>query len=697
MALIRVSVAWDDFNRADTTSGLGSGWTAFNANAMGISSNMAYGVSANFCAALRNDSLNANQWVELSIGALGASGTFRAVHLLLRCSGSYTTTNQNFYRLIIPTTGTNTFEMLKGVSGVETEIQGSTALGATTSAGTIFRFEAEGDNLRCYRNNASTPFHTEIDSDLASGLSGVAVFRNTPRFDNFACGNLEEVEIPADAEEITDDFNRGSLGASWDDMGAGDPLAISSNELAASTTDFCFGRHTTDLSGADQYVEATITARAGATSYFGLFLRIDGSLNAYELEFADDLVRINRYDSGVPTVIAQRVRASSTTVVRFEAYGDLLIGYIGGDQCIAVRDATHTSGRGVGLGLSPVSSATADRFDNFSAGTLGAAALEITPTGIASAEAFGTATLAQQVSATGIASVEAFGTAVLEQQIAPSGIASLEAFGTQTVGIGGQYLSPGSIASAEAFGAQTVGVGGQYLSPSGIASLETFGSPSLPLLVSVAGIASAEVFGDADVDFVDEAQEIFPDGIASLEAFGTPALSYDQQISPDSIETGEDFGEPFVGMDLLTIGPESIPSAEAFGATLFQYDQIIHQYAGIETEEAFGEPSLSQALEISPLSIESAEAFGGHALAGQPLLPSSIASAEAFGSPNIIRGIAIPGIASREEFGAARVRSGYVATYLIDGQDEKLITQGYGSTVLYSDGAGGFFTLGGNA
>ena len=65
--------------------------------------------------------------------------------------------------------------------------------------------------------------------------------------------------------------------------------------------------------------------------------------------------------------------------------------------------------------------------------------LDISPTGTASSEAFGTAVIttgAVDISPTGIASAEAFGTAVITTgavDISPTGIASAEAFGTASV------------------------------------------------------------------------------------------------------------------------------------------------------------------------------------------------------------------------------------------------------------------------
>lgn len=78
--------------------------------------------------------------------------------------------------------------------------------------------------------------------------------------------------------------------------------------------------------------------------------------------------------------------------------------------------------------------------------------LEIAPTGIASAEAFGSATITLYITPSGIASAEAFGSATITIDITPSGIASAEAFGTAVVVPILLNITPLGIVSAEAFG-----------------------------------------------------------------------------------------------------------------------------------------------------------------------------------------------------------------------------------------------------
>lgn len=135
----------------------------------------------------------------------------------------------------------------------------------------------------------------------------------------------------------------------------------------------------------------------------------------------------------------------------------------------------------------------------------------------------------QTVSPSAIASAEAFGTAKLNLKLFPSAIASLEAFGNPTVKFT-TNIYPTGIASQEAFGSPTVLPGAVILQPSGIASLEAFGTPL--------------VFYD---------QVIIPTGIASAEAFGTPTVSFILLIKPQGIPSAEAFGALKVLRDIIHI------------------------------------------------------------------------------------------------------------------------------------------------
>jgi len=298
------------------------------------------------------------------------------------------------------------------------------------------------------------------------------------------------------------------------------------------------------------------------------------------------------------------------------------------------------------------------------------AAQTIYPSGIASAEAFGTPLLVEIVQTSGIASGEAFGTPTLRLGVHPSGIASAEAFGAarldQTIYFTGivsaeafgtaslhPTISPTGIASAEAFGTASLL---RTVSPTAIASAEVFGTPSLVALLRPTGIASAEAFGTASF-----LRTISPTGIASTEAFGTPSFS--RVVAPTAILSGEAFGTPAL---LRTVAPVAIASAEAFGTASLSRTIAL---TGIASAEAFGTPSVAKV--IGPTAIASAEAFGtpdldrtlyftgipsaeafGSVRISIPFYPVAIPSAEAFGTPTVASVVAPTGIVSAEAFGA---------------------------------------------
>ena len=102
----------------------------------------------------------------------------------------------------------------------------------------------------------------------------------------------------------------------------------------------------------------------------------------------------------------------------------------------------------------------------------------ITPSGIASAEAFGSHSVSFTYAITGVASAEVFGTATIRFTIAPTGIPTAEVVNP---GTGSEGTTQTGIPSSEAFGTATQRLG---TSLTGIPTGEAFGAPML-LLCSV--------------------------------------------------------------------------------------------------------------------------------------------------------------------------------------------------------------------
>jgi hypothetical protein len=176
------------------------------------------------------------------------------------------------------------------------------------------------------------------------------------------------------------------------------------------------------------------------------------------------------------------------------------------------------------------------------------------------------------------------------QTVTPTGIASAEAFGTAVLvqpptraltGVGG-------IASAEAVPSPVVHAEAYIISPSGFGG-EVFGVASVSNSIVDTGIPSGEAFGSHRVRRL---SDLFPDSIASAEAFGALVLVHYQEIAPPSIESAEAFGFTQVEDPHRVVAPFSILSAEAFGipnlSARFRSTSIL-------SAEAFGKPRVRRA------------------------------------------------------------------------------------------------------
>lgn len=176
----------------------------------------------------------------------------------------------------------------------------------------------------------------------------------------------------------------------------------------------------------------------------------------------------------------------------------------------------------------PVNNAVAGTYwlDNLTATTLdwpGPIVQPVSPGGVSSGEQLGAHTVTPgpvTLSPSGLASGEAFGPARIGLAVTPAGIGSAETFGSTSVKFAA--LLPSGIASGESFGTPTISRGLGVL-PSGIASGETFGAPSLTYAqgIAPAGLESVEAFGGAEIDIP---QMLLPVGIASCEALGVAQL-----------------------------------------------------------------------------------------------------------------------------------------------------------------------------
>jgi len=247
--------------------------------------------------------------------------------------------------------------------------------------------------------------------------------------------------------------------------------------------------------------------------------------------------------------------------------------------------------------------------------------------------------------------------------ISPSGIATAEAFGSPTLTPGAVTISPTGIATAEVFGTPTITQSGFTLSPTGISSAEIFGTISIqPGAVAVipSGIVTAEVFGVMAA--LPGVVTILPFGIAPAEAVGTPAIALG--IIPIGIPGTEVFGSITIQPGIVTASPVSIAGAEVFGTPVITIAGITLYPAGITTAEVFGSALLATGpVIVFPIGIASTSVFGTPMLqtGAVTVLPPGIASPESFGTPAIATGLVIfypSGIATTEAIGTPAVQSG---------------------------------------
>ncbi len=292
--------------------------------------------------------------------------------------------------------------------------------------------------------------------------------------------------------------------------------------------EYCFLEHNNSPNGVD-----VITTGADLPNSVARFCVLDGGINGVDYGFAHEL---NCNNLTVFGAAGDGFEGNSTngTLTDCFAFNNTNNDFINVTTVTCASE--DTTGDETGYGSSELVNfgtgdyRTKDSSDLATAGSGGSfigaflepsSGLDISPTGIASTEVFGTAVIstgAVTLSPTGIASVESFGTAAISQAtfLTPSGIASEGVFGTAVLTTGAVVLSPTGISSTETFGIAVV-TQGFVLIPTGIISTEAFGVVGITtggITVTSIGINSAEVFGttlvavvgakDIKIDFQDE-------------------------------------------------------------------------------------------------------------------------------------------------------------------------------------------------
>lgn len=279
------------------------------------------------------------------------------------------------------------------------------------------------------------------------------------------------------------------------------------------------------------------------------------------------------------------------------------------------------------------------------------AVVSVSPGGVASAEALGTAQLNQNVTPAGVASGEAIGAASLALNLSALGaVASAEAGGTPSLGL--SLAALGQIATAEALGAAVLAPGAVAVSPSGIGSSESVPAPLLTTFtqIAVSGIASAE---NVPVPVLAALGTIAPSGVASAEAVPSPVLTSLAQVLPGAIGSLEAVGSPNV---IAVVTPAGVGSAEALGSPALAETVAP---SGIASAAALGQPTvLPGSVTLVPVAVGSGEALGAPVVLPGPVTvtPVAILSDEVFGVPAVV--VVVAGFPGSAVAGDALVGAG---------------------------------------
>lgn len=264
---------------------------------------------------------------------------------------------------------------------------------------------------------------------------------------------------------VLDDFNRanGALGTasgggSWSVLAGTCAIATNVATVTAgapsATAALPFGDH----DNGDFSLKVAVSSLAANPA--GLVVRLLDNNNRVGcfLAASTQKAQIFKTDGGTTTMLAEAaatIAINTQYTVRARLTGALVEMFVDGVAAVSFTltggdETQYTNANGyTKVGFRGDTTAS---FDDL----ISSAGQNITGTGIASTEAFGTAAVSQFMLPTGVGTLEAFGAPVVTQQIQGTAIASTEAFGSHSVAISGFSFFPASIASAETFGVAVV-------------------------------------------------------------------------------------------------------------------------------------------------------------------------------------------------------------------------------------------------
>ncbi|KAA6216402.1 hypothetical protein [Streptomyces filamentosus] len=168
---------------------------------------------------------------------------------------------------------------------------------------------------------------------------------------------------------FTDDFNRpdsSSLGAGWVEV-SGDWSIVSGQLSPGNDGGTIILRAAAAMDGNENYAQATIAATAAASQ--GVWCRGNAGISTGYLWRNDgttwDLFRVAA--STFTSIGSYEAAAAPGDVMRVQAVGSTIKGYVNGVERVSVTDTGVTTGTGVGIRCI---STSALRFDSFAAGDI---------------------------------------------------------------------------------------------------------------------------------------------------------------------------------------------------------------------------------------------------------------------------------------------------------------------------------------
>lgn len=191
-----VTLISDNFNRANTTAGLGASsdgtwsWTEVGQNA-GIQSNQAYGPvtsGTQYDPQAAIDLASADHWCQVTYPATaGAPSGNWGVHV------RYNSTSPLTYYSLIFRSSLSRYELWKCVSGTNTMIASGPTTTAAAVVGDTIKLQVTGSSLTGYQNGVAITginavSDTSISSGLRTGLQMQAIGGGNTRLDDFSAG-----------------------------------------------------------------------------------------------------------------------------------------------------------------------------------------------------------------------------------------------------------------------------------------------------------------------------------------------------------------------------------------------------------------------------------------------------------------------------------------------------------------------------